>query len=217
MSRFLIPCVVALACALPAAEQVNLVDQLELPEPQFTGTPRPANSARLEPPRIGPRAPIMIAAGSTNLAEDMLVSASDDEPITGELEMLTDTDKDGGFASFVEFGPGVQWVQVDLGEPATVEAVVCWHYHSTALVYRDVVVQVADDAAFTSNVRTIFNNDDDNSAGLGAGMDFEYVDTNEGKIFVAGGEQARFVRLYSNGNTGSQLNHYIEVEVWGTR
>jgi len=34
-------------------------------------------------------------------------------------------------------------------------------------IYRDVVVQVADDADFINGVKTIFNNDQDNSAGLG--------------------------------------------------
>ena len=28
-------------------------------------------------------------------------------------------------------------------------------------------------------------------------------------------EQARYVRLYSNGNTANDLNHYVEVEVFG--
>ena len=30
------------------------------------------------------------------------------------------------------------------------------------------------------------------------------------------GIKGRYVRLYSNGNTANDLNHYVEVEVYGT-
>jgi hypothetical protein len=61
----------------------------------------------------------------------------------------------------------------------------------------------------------VFNNDLDNSAGLGVGKDLHYIETNEGKLIDAKGVKARYVRLYSNGNSGNDLNHYIEVEVYG--
>jgi len=90
-----------------------------------------------------------------------------------------------------------------------------WHFHKQARVYFDVVVQVADDADFLTNVRTIYNNDHDNAAGLGAGKDLNYVETSEGRLIDAKGVEARFVRLYSNGNNINALNHYVEVEVYG--
>ena len=43
----------------------------------------------------------------------------------------------------------------------------------------------------------------------------EYVDTYEGRLIDTKGEKARYVRLYTNGNTSNELNHYIEVEVYG--
>jgi len=76
-------------------------------------------------------------------------------------------------------------------------------------------VQVADDAGFTKNVRTVFNNDHDNTSALGAGKDMNYVETSEGKLVDAKGAIARYVRLYSKGNNANELNHYVEVEVWG--
>ena len=82
-------------------------------------------------------------------------------------------------------------------------------------MYFDVVVQVADDAAFKKNVRTLFNNDTGNAAGLGAGQDMNYVETAEGKLVDAKGARARYVRLFSKGNNANELNHYVEVEVWG--
>ena len=37
----------------------------------------------------------------------------------------------------------------------------------------------------------------------------------EGKLVDARGSRARYVRLYSNGSNANELNHYIEVEVFG--
>ena len=79
------------------------------------------------------------------------------------------------------------------------------------------VVQVSDDPAFKTGVNTIFNSDFRNELGLGAGKDLNYIETYQGKLIDAKGVKGRFVRLYSNGNTASKLNHYIEVEVWGTK
>ena len=62
---------------------------------------------------------------------------------------------------------------------------------------------------------TVFNNDRDNSLGLGAGTDLHYTETNEGKLIDSKGVHGRYVRLYSNGNTSDDLNHYTEVEVYG--
>jgi hypothetical protein len=90
-----------------------------------------------------------------------------------------------------------------------------WHFHGEARVYRDVVVQVADDADFIKGVRTIFNNDRDNSSGLGLGKDREFFESAEGKLVNMKGVKARYVRLYSKGNTSDDQNHYTEVEVYG--
>ena len=45
-----------------------------------------------------------------------------------------------------------------------------------------------------------------NSAGLGAGKDKEYVESNEGRLVDAKGTEARYVRLYSKGNTSNERN-----------
>jgi hypothetical protein len=78
-----------------------------------------------------------------------------------------------------------------------------------------VVVQVSNDADFITDVTTVYNNDLDNSAGLGIGKDMHYVDTSEGRLIDAKGVRGRYVRLYSSGNNADDLNHYIEVEVFG--
>jgi hypothetical protein len=132
--------------------------------------------------------------------------------------MITDGDKEAADGSYVELGPMLQHVTIDLEATYEIYAIVIWHYHKQARVYFDVVVQVADDADFITNVRTLFNNDIDNTAGLGVGKDMHYTETNEGKlidVLSQGSVKARYVRLYSNTNTSNDLNHYIEVEVYG--
>lgn len=189
--------------------------KVKLPKPMFVGTPTDIASDNLEPPTAQIRGPLLVPEGTTNVALKKPVAASDEEPIIGDLELVTDGDKEAGEGSFVELGPKRQWAQIDLGDTYVIYAVVVWHYHSQARVYHDVVVQVADDADFIKNARTIFNNDHDNSSGLGAGKDDkEYIETFEGRVIDAKGAKARYVRLYSNGNTSNDMNHYIEVEVY---
>ncbi|RME66981.1 MAG: hypothetical protein D6781_14085 [Verrucomicrobia bacterium] len=209
----LIAGLVSLASVATAEEMVPL--KTELPKPMFVGTPKPVNLPNLEKPRTGKRPDFMVPAGTVNLALNKPVTASDEFPVIGELEFITDGEKEGGDGYFVELGPDLQWVQIDLEEPAKIYAILVWHYHLSPRAYHDVVVQVADDAEFTQNVRTVFNNDHDNSSGLGRGSDPAYIESYEGRLIPVDGEVARFVRLYSRGNTSDSMNHYVEVEVFG--
>jgi hypothetical protein len=115
----------------------------------------------------------------------------------------------------VELGQLKQNVTIDLGAAYEIFAVLVWHHHKQARVYFDVVVRVGEDADFTTNVQTIFNSDHDNTLGLGAGKDMNYIETAEGRLIDAKGVKGRYVRLWSNGNNSNELNHYIEVEVFG--
>ncbi|UCG56974.1 MAG: discoidin domain-containing protein, partial [Phycisphaerales bacterium] len=197
----------------PRSKQVPI--DIKLPRPMFVGTPENFRVPRLAKPRGRPRPPFFAPPGTRNVALGKRVSASDEDPIIGSAELITDGDKEAGDGSFVEFGPSVQHVTIDLGAEHEIYAVVVWHYHKQARVYFDVVVQVSDDRDFGRNVWTLFNNDIDNSVGFGAGTDLHYTETNEGKLIDARGVRARYVRLYSNGNTSEAANHYIEVEVYG--
>lgn len=201
--------------AARAADEVPL--KLDLPRPLFVGTPRPLKLANLEKPRVGRRPDMMVPAGTVNLSKDKPVTGSDTLPVIGELAFITDGDKSGGEGSYVELGPGLQWVQIDLEASAKIAAIAVWHFHSQARAYHDVVVQISDDAEFKKGVTTVFNNDDDNSSGLGAGTDPAYIETYEGRLIDAKGATGRYVRLYSSGNTSDELNHYIEVEVFGQK
>src|SRR4029453_3416878 len=212
-------CTLFLALALaplvpqPGPGQEEL--KLKLPKPMFIGTPTNIKSPNLEVGTGKARPPFYVPKGTVLLSAKKPVTSSDMEPVIGELDMLTDGEKAGGDGYFIELGPGPQWVQIDLGAAHPLYAILAWHYHSQARVYRDVIVQVSDDPAFKSGVTTVFNNDHDNSAKLGLGKDKEYIEVAEGKLFEPSGAKGRYVRLYSRGNTTNDLNHYVEVEVYG--
>src|SRR5580692_158203 len=209
------PIVCLLPVAIAALAQNQVVLKTQLPPPLFVGTPAPLNVPSLEPAMKGKRPDFYVPAGTINLAKNKKVTSSDNNPNVGTLDMVVDGDKDGNEGSWVELGPGKQWVQIDLARKAKIYAVLIWHFHSQARVYRDVVVQVSGDPMFKSGVTTVFNNDFSNESGLGAGKDLSYIETYQGKLIDAKDAKGRYVRLYSNGNTSNKLNHYIEVEVWG--
>ncbi len=190
---------------------------IKLPRPMFVGTPQNIRGVtNLEKPLGRDRPPFYAPAGTKNVALGKPVTSSpDEEPIIGNIEMVTDGDKEATDGSYVELGPFRQSITIDIGAQFNIYAILLWHYHQQARVYFDVVVQVADDPDFITKVRTLFNNDIDNTAGLGVGKDMHYTETNEGKLIDAKGVKARYVRLYSNGNTSNDLNHYIEVAVYG--
>lgn len=200
-----------------AVKQGRVPLALELPKPHFIGTPVNLKSPNLEKPRVGPRPDLLVPPGVKNVARGKPVTASDSSPIMGELNQVTDGDKDGIEGSYVEIGPGKQWFQVDLGDRYEIFAIVLWHYHAQARIYHDVVVRVSDDPTFSRGVATLFNNDHDNSSGFGVGKDKEFIGTHEGLLIDGRGVAARYVRLHSNGNTENDLNHCSEVEVWGRK
>ncbi|MBN1817288.1 MAG: von Willebrand factor type A domain-containing protein [Sedimentisphaerales bacterium] len=188
---------------------------LELPKPMFVGTPASLQGVpRLEKPRNQGRPPFYAPKGTTNVALGKPVASTDPMPIMGDLFMITDGDKEAADGSYVELGPFQQSITIDLEAEYNIYAILFWHFHKQTRVYYDVVVQVSTDPDFI-NAITLFNNDHDNSAGLGAGTDLHYVENNEGKLIDAKGYTARYVRLISQGNTANDLNHYIEVEAWG--
>ena len=209
-------CLLAVALAPIVAQQATEELKLKLPKPMFIGTPTNIKSANLEPVTGKSRGPFMVPVGTKLLSLKRPVTSSDAAPVIGELDMVNDGEKEGGDGYFIELGPGKQWMQIDLGAPYALHAILVWHYHSQARVYRDVVVQVCDNKDFVKGVQTVFNNDHDNSSGLGVGKDKEYIEVAEGRLFDPKGIKGRYVRMYSNGNTTNDLNHYVEIEVYGT-
>jgi len=126
---------------------------------------------------------------------------------------LTDGNKSSGYAEGLI--SGLQWVQLDLGATKSINRINLWHYFLDGRTYHDVIVQVSNDPTFATGVKTVYNNDKDNSAGFGAGSDSEYAETSAGKTIDFSAADARYVRIYSNGSTANGWNHIVELEVLG--
>ncbi len=168
----------------------------------------------IEPPTNRPPPPFLAPRGVTNVALAKKVTTSV-RPFEGEPQKVTDGKKEQEDGDVVEMRSGLQWVQVDLGASITIYAVAIWHDDRWPQLFHDVIVQVADDGEFTWNVKTLFNNDRDNSANLGIGTDKEYSESIYGRIFDAKGVRARYVRSYTNGGNLQRSNHCQEIEVYG--
>lgn len=190
--------------------------EIELPPLLLAGTPKNMKGiANLEATRAKgvARATMLVPAGTTNVALNKPITSTSMEPIVGMFKDITDGDKAGG--NYVELDPFEQSITIDLGASYEIYAIVMWHYHKEQMVYYDVVVQTADDADFITNVNTLFNNDTDNTHGLGSGEDKNYLENYEGKLIDAKGVIGRFVKCLSGANSSNDMNHYIEVEVYG--
>jgi len=187
----------------------------DLPKEAIEGTPKlPKDIPNLIPaPTAAPT--FLVPEGTVLLSKGKKVTSSDDNPIIGSLDLITDGDKQAGEGYFVELMDGLQWVQIDLEKSAPIYAVWVWHFHSQKRAYHDVIIQISDDPEFKTGVTTIYNNDYENSSKLGKGTDNPYVESRFGMIADGKGTKGRYVRLYSKGNTSNEMNHYIEVEVYG--
>lgn len=188
--------------------------QTDLPKAVIEGSPRPKGVDNVAPEtKAFPK--FLVPEDAVLLSKGKAVTSSDDFPIIGEVEMITDGDKEAGEGYFVELLDGLQWVQIDLGKSTPIYAIIAWHFHSQKRIYHDVIIQVSNDPEFNEGVTTLYNNDNDNSAELGKGSDQPYYETRFGLLVNGDATEAQYVRLYSKGNTTNELNHYIEVEVWG--
>ena len=99
--------------ALPPGEIEDL--KVDYPKPMFVGTPTNIRSPNLEKVTGKSRGPFYVPTGTVLLSLKKKVTSSDNAPVIGDLDMITDGEKSGGDGFFVELGPMPQWVQVDLG------------------------------------------------------------------------------------------------------
>lgn len=213
--RSLIASTALLAATVSAADADLAPLPLKLPNAAFKGTPENIEfTANMEKPTGKPRPAFMAPKGVVNVAQGKKVTCSDKSPMTGNPELVTDGEKTAMETTVMVMRRGTQWAQIDLGADYNIYAVVIWHAHDSPKLYRDVVVQVADDPDFIDGVRTLYNNDYDNSSGLGIGNDKEYFENNEGRLIDGKGVKARYLRCYSRGSTESAFNEYTEIEVW---
>ena len=187
---------------------------LDLPAHTLKGTPEDLPvGPNVEPLSDKPPIPLQVPKGLVNVAAGKPVTSSV-APFLGELSQITDGKKEAFDETAVEFKKGPQWIQVDLGQAFAIHAIAMWHDHRYVQSMRDVILQVSDDPAFKSGVTTLFNNDVDNSAGLGVGTDREYFEMQFGRAVPGKGVKARYVRGYTRGSSLGALNCWQEIEVY---
>jgi hypothetical protein len=209
-------CALALAVALGTSLQAADTEPLKLKFPGHTpkGTPEDLpQGANVEPLSDKAPKPLDVPKGVVNVAHGKPVTSSV-APFLGDLKQITDGEKEPFDEQAVEMKKGVQWVQVDLGQSHEIHAIAMWHDHRYVQAFRDVVLQVSDDPEFKNGVTTLFNNDSDNSSGLGVGTDREYFELEWGKTVSAKGVKARYVRGTTKGSSLSALNAWQEIEVY---
>lgn len=188
--------------------------KLNLPAHTLKGTPEDLPSGpHIEPPSDKPPKPLQVPAGVVNVAAGKPVTSSV-PPFLGELRQITDGKKQPVDDDAVEFKKGVQWIQVDLGQPYAIHAVAMWHDHRYVQAMHCVIVQVSDDPEFKTGVTTLYNNDTENLAGFGVGTDREYFELEFGRVVAGKGVRARYVRGYTKGGTLTALNCWQEIEVY---
>ena len=187
---------------------------LNLPLHTLKGTPEDLPSGpNVEPLSDVAPTPVQVPKGVVNVAAGKTVTSSV-APYLGELVRITDGKKEPVDDDAVEFKKGTHWVQVDLGQSFAIHAVAMWHDHRYVQAMHDVILQVSDDPEFKSGVTTLYNNDTDNSSGLGVGTDREYFELQFGRVVAAKGIKARYVRGFTRGSNQSSLNCWQEIEVY---
>lgn len=147
------------------------------------------------------------------LSLDKPVSSSTAYPVIGELSMITDGDKQLTDGSYVELDAGLAYIEIDLGASFLLDQISIWRT-PVGSTYHDVVVLLSTEQVPDSWF-AVYNNDEDNSAGLGPGSDPEHEE-NPGGLHIPGIDQwARRVRIYSRGSSQDTHNRYTEVDVYG--
>jgi hypothetical protein len=158
---------------------------------------------------------ITVPKGVVNIAKGKKVSASS-QAYGSSLGLVNDGVKEiQPYFFFLE--NQVEWIQIDLGCSAEIYVIWIWHsYGAVERAEKDVIVELCDSPCFSSKVITVFNNDEDGSAGRGIGSDKPYIEKFYGKPIVLDQPvHCRYVRLYSAGSyTGMSGPRYIEVEVY---
>jgi hypothetical protein len=78
------------------------------------------------------------------------------------------------------------------------------------------LVELSDSSTFAGGNTIVYNNDTNNSLGLGTGTDTEYAESSAGKNISFSAVNARYIRIYSNGSSSNTANHYVEAEAYAS-
>ena len=174
-------------------------------------------------PGVGAAKTVNFARGKDVIAawksDDSNAANNNDMPVTKAVDGVKNTSQQYG-----EFGSDNKaessYLQVDLGAVENVTSINLVRYYQDGRIYPNTTIVLSEDKNFDENDTVVYNSDAENKNGFGAGKDQAYAETSAGKTFdVKAGTQARYVRVYMNGNKRSDgtgnTNHIVELEVMG--
>ncbi len=123
-------------------------------------------------------------------------------------------EKDGSAVS------GSAYAQVDLKARCEIANIHLYRYWGDGRQYNGTTIVAADeeaDFADPQKCTVLYNSDKDNVHGFGAGKEALYNETNAGKVIDVSAKKvnARFIRVYMQGNANGPQNHIVELEVNG--
>jgi hypothetical protein len=191
------------------------------PKSVFISSPWDCKLPNFEKPEAVKKA--FLAPADTKIVSLNKPVTSSTPPTKGQIGWITDDEAFCGQEgeNTVSFETLPCWIQIDLGSKHLIDQVWLWHDQGTLArrltpeVFEDVIVQLSNDAKFASDVVTLFNSDDDDSCGQGKGTDPTYMDSNHGRGVPAGGQQARYVRIWGGKAYSGGPCRFTEVTVWG--
>ncbi|HZG58843.1 fibronectin type III domain-containing protein [Paenibacillus sp.] len=193
------------------ALSVMLVAALTASLGYFGPPPAPASAASVE---------VNVARGVADVTTNGIASRNGKR-----LSVVTDGDRSTTEYALIATDTGAKYIQLNLGEPFAITKVNLLNDYNpdSPRTGKDLIVQLSNDPTFSTGVATIYNNDADNSVGLGAGADAEYVEPSTGAgltVTLGSPISAQYVRYWANGHTRTQTGAYnavntpVEVEVY---
>ena len=86
--------------------------KLKYPRPMYVGTPKDLDVEKLERTWEITKPPFLVPEGTVNLALDKLVECSDEEPVMGDPDLVTDGEKDASDGFYIELDEGQRHITI---------------------------------------------------------------------------------------------------------
>lgn len=143
-----------------------------------------------------------------NQSASIAPTSSTSSAVAGELAKITNGDNN----SWCDLGgSGPHEVTVDLGVVKTLRQIKVWGLFHNTRMYSDRIVRISENG---SDWYTIFNNDSDNSAGVGIGTHSEYIETQDGKVFTIPDINAQYIQVWSGDDNLGGNATLVEIEAF---
>ncbi len=119
-----------------------------------------------------------------------------------------------GFEQENQYSKETNYIQVDLGKTCYIDSMnLVFYYSAVNRIYNNVVIVGSNTADF-ADPYVLYNADKENFFGFGEGSAESVVATKEG-IDIETSASARYLRVYTKGNSNNSSVHIVEFSVFG--